>query len=128
MERVYAEALWEMVEKGKAAHEAVAALKKMLEARGRLALLPRIGKAFQRLAAKEAKKNTCTLTIARQKDAQKAVKEVEQVLAELKIGDTDLCETVDESLIGGWRLEGRGMLVDQSWKKALLDIYTRATS
>jgi len=128
MERAYAQAVLAMVENGKTPHEAVAALRKTLEIRGRLALLPRIGKAFERLVAKEAKKNTCTLTIARQKDAQKAVKEVEQVLAELKIGDTDLCETVDESLIGGWRLEGQGMLVDQSWKKALLNMYTRATS
>ena len=127
MERVYAEALWGMVEKGKAAHEAVAALKKMLEARGRTALLPRIGRAFQRLAAKEANKNTCTLTVACQKDAQQAVKEVEKVLTDLRIGETDVHEIVDESLIGGWRLEGRGILIDTSWKNSLLSIYNRVT-
>lgn len=127
MEKSYAQALWVMIEKGKAPHEAVAALKKMLEARGRLALLPRIGKAFERLAAKESQKNTLTLTIARQKDAQKALKEVEKVLTEKKITDVDLCESIDESLIGGWRLEGRGLLIDNSWKHSLISIYNRVT-
>ncbi len=127
MEHAYAHALWQMVEKGKTPHEAVSALKKMLEVRGRLALLPKIGAAFKRLAAKEANKNTLSLTVARQKDAAAAVKEVEKVLAGLKIADVDLCETVDESLIGGWRLEGRGILIDTSWKKGLLSIYNAAT-
>ena|SRR3989344_2178037 len=127
MQEQYAQAVLAMVEKGKAAHEAVAALTKTLEARGRLALLPRIGRAFQRLAAKEANKNTFTLTVARQKDAQQAVKEVEKVLTDIRIGETDVYETVDESLIGGWRLEGRGILIDTSWKNSLLSIYNRVT-
>ncbi|RJQ35384.1 hypothetical protein C4568_01040 [Candidatus Parcubacteria bacterium] len=128
MEKAYAQALWVMVEKGRTPHEAVAALKRMLEARGRASLFPKIGRAFARLAAKEASKNSFTLTVARQKDAQKAVKEVEKVLTDLKIGETDLYEEVDESLIGGWRLQGRGLLIDNSWKSALLSIYNRATS
>lgn len=127
MQDAYAQALWTMVESGKAPHEAVAALKKMLDARGRLALVPKIARAFRRLAAKEANKNTLTLTVARQKDAHAAIKEVEKVLADLKIADADLCELVDESLIGGWRLEGRGILVDKSWKNSLLSIYNRVT-
>ncbi|HEY4521285.1 MAG TPA: F0F1 ATP synthase subunit delta [Candidatus Paceibacterota bacterium] len=127
MERQYAEALLAVIEKGMTPREAVIALKKTLENRGRLFLLPKIAKAFERLAAKEANKNTLTLTVARQKDARKALSEVQNVLAEIKTGDVDLCETVDESLIGGWRLEGKGHLVDQSWKRALLSIYNLVT-
>lgn len=127
MERAYAEALWVTIEKGRAPHEAVAALKKALQDRGRLTLLSKIAKAFQRLAARETNKNTLTLSVARQQDAQTAVKEVEKVLAELSMGDIDVCEGVDESLIGGWRLEGKGLLMDKSWKRALLSIYNRAT-
>ena len=127
MQEAYAQALWTMIEKGKAPHEAVAAMKKELETRGRATLLPKIARAFERLAAKENSKNTLTLSIARTKDAPHAVKEVEKVLAELKIGDVDLYETIDESLIGGWRLEGRGVLIDKSWKSALLSIYNRVT-
>lgn len=125
MQEAYAQALWVVIQKGKTPQEAVAALKKTLEGRGRMALLPKIANAFQRLAAKESQKNTLTLSVARQKDFQKAVKDVENVLTELRISETDVCESVDESLIGGWRLEGKGILVDQSWKKALLSIYNR---
>jgi F0F1-type ATP synthase delta subunit len=127
MEQAYAQALWQMVEKGKTPQEAVGALKKLLDVRGRAALLPRIAKAFRRLAAREAGRNNFTLTVAREKDAKSALRAVEKVLTELKIADVDVCEVVDESLIGGWRLEGRGVLIDNSWKKALLSIYNRVT-
>ena len=116
-----------MVEKGSAPHEAVTAIKKNLEARGRLALLPKIGSAFERLAAKEAQKHSLTLSVARQKDAQTALKEIEKALSQLRIADIDLYTVVDDSLIGGWRLEGRGMLIDNSWKNSLISIYNRVT-
>ena len=128
MENEYAQAVWAMVEKGKAPHEAVAALKKMLESRGRSALMPKIARAFKRLAAREANRNTFTLTVAREKDAKTAVREVEKALTQLKISDVDVIESVDDSLIGGWRLEGRGLLIDNSWKKSLLSIYNRVTN
>lgn len=127
MEEAYAQALWVLIERGAKPHEAVVALKKQLHARGRSSLLPKIAKAFQRLADKSAKKQRFTLTVARPKDAQKAVKDVEKVLAEMKVTDAELCEVVDDSLIGGWRLEGCGVLVDNSWKKSLLSIYNRVT-
>ena len=46
-----------------------------------------------------------------------------------KIGAAkDVDVKIDESLIGGWRLEGKGMLVDRSFKKSLLEMYNRATA
>ena len=39
----------------------------------------------------------------------------------------DVDVALDDSLIGGWRLEGRGNLVDASFKKSLLDMYNRTT-
>ncbi len=127
MENAYAQALWGMVQKGKKPAEAVRLLKTSLEVRGRAALLPKIARAFARLAAREEGRSKMTLSVARAKDAKKAIKEVEKFLAEQKISDVDVCEEIDESLIGGWRLEGRGVLVDASWKKSLLSIYNAAT-
>lgn len=127
MENAYAQALWEMIKQGKKPAEAVHAMREVLGSRGRAALLPKIARAFARLAAKEEGRNTMTLSIAREKDAKQALKEVEKILAEHKITDVDLCEEVDETLIGGWRLEGKGVLVDASWKKSLLSIYNAAT-
>lgn len=127
MEKAYAQALVQAIENGTKPHEAVASLKRALEAKGRIALLPRIARALARMSEKHRAGSTMTLTVARQKDAKQALKAAERLLADLAIGETDLCEEIDESLIGGWRLEGRGVLVDNSWKKSLLSIYNQAT-
>jgi len=128
MEHAYAQALSGTIQKGVKPADAVRALKRSLDARGRSALLPKIAHAFARLSAREEARNRMTLSIARQKDAQRAVKEAEKFLAREHISEADVCEEVDESLIGGWRLEGKGVLVDASWKKDLLSIYNRSTS
>ncbi|HEY4516415.1 MAG TPA: F0F1 ATP synthase subunit delta [Candidatus Paceibacterota bacterium] len=127
MEQAYAKVLCELIKNGKKPTDAVRALKELLEIRGRIALLPKIARAFARLAAREEARGKLTLTVARRGDAKHAIKEVEKFLTTQKISDTDLCEEVDETLIGGWRLEGQGVLVDASWKKSLLSIYTAST-
>jgi len=127
MQEAYAQALWKVIEKGMQPGKAIAALKKSLEHSNRSSLLPKIAREFARLAARQGRKNTMTLSIARKKDVAHAIKAAQTIIAEQGIGETDLCETIDETLIGGWRLEGRGLLVDQSWKKSLLSMYNRAT-
>jgi F0F1-type ATP synthase delta subunit len=127
MERAYAQALLQMIQSGKNPSESIAAMKQNLATRGRSALLPKIARAFARLIAREESRNTMTLTVARQKDAKSAIKEAQLVLAKDLLAQVDLRESVDEKLIGGWRIEGRGLLVDRSWKKSLLSMYNRAT-
>lgn len=126
-EYAYAKALQRAVESGKTPKAAVTALHEILTRRGRTALLPRIARAFTRIAAREHGKNTLMLSVAGT-HATHAKKEAKEVLATLNM-DTDDIETVtDESLIGGWRLEGKEYLVDASFKKHLLSIYNRAIS
>ena len=127
MEQAYASALWEMIQKGKAPHEAVALLRESLQEKGRTALIPKIARAFKRLADRESRKNTMKLTVAREKDMRAALEAAKHVLLKEGVKETDLEASVDENLIGGWRLEGRGVLVDNSWKKSLITIYNRAT-
>src|SRR3989338_7905432 len=99
MENAYAEALWNLIEKGMKPAEAVAAVKKSLEEKGRSVLLPKIARAFARLAARQERRNTMTLTIARKKDVAHAIKAAQTILAEQGIGEAGLCETIDETLI-----------------------------
>ena len=127
METAYAQALSKVIERGMEPGKAIAELKKSLEHNNRSSLLPKIARAFSRIAARQGRKNTMTLSIARKKDAAHALRAAQTILAEQGIGETDLCEIIDESLIGGWRLEGRGLLVDQSWKKSLLSMYNAVT-
>lgn len=128
METAYATALWKIIEGGTDHRKAVMALREKLQQDGREALLPRIARAFERIAEREAKKNDIILSVAKESDERKAKSAAKEALASMKV-ETDTLKThVDESLIGGWRLEGKGVLVDNSYKKQLLDLYHRVTT
>ncbi len=119
MEQAYAQALYELIQKGDKPKDAVTKIHSALVRRGRSALMPAVGKAFERLAQREAMKNRSVLLVARKSDEAKARKESGAADAELKI---------DETLIGGWKLFDKGELIDESWKSALLSIYHNATN
>lgn len=128
MEQHYAQALWRLVEDGVTPHKAVGMLRELLAREGRLALLPRVGRAFERLAEKESKTSTMVLTIARENDERQAKSAAKETLAALKLDAGDLETQVDDSLIGGWRLEGRSVLIDNSYKNRLIALYNRVVS
>lgn len=128
MENEYAQALWETIQKGKVPHEAVRALHAYLLEKGRVALMPRIALAFRRIAERERARSGTTLSVARATDEHAALRETKDLLSEMDVSQGDVEVRVDESLVGGWRLEGRETLVDASFKKNLLDMYNRATA
>jgi F0F1-type ATP synthase delta subunit len=127
MEHAYAQALQRAVENGMTPHAAVKRIKELLGNEGRLGLLPRVARAFAHLSERERSRNDVVLTVAREKDERGAKGEVRDILGSLKADADSLRTQVDDSLIGGWRLEGRGTLVDRSHKAQLLDIYHRVT-
>lgn len=124
MENSYATALWKMIGAGTAPNRAISTLREHLALRGRLALLPRIARAFARHATREQAKNTLTLSVGAA-GAAEAKREAEAVLSGMHIAEHDVETVVDETLIGGWRLEGREYLYDMSYKKFLLGMYNR---
>jgi F0F1-type ATP synthase delta subunit len=127
MEHSYAQALWQLIERGMTPKKAVDSLRDSLAASGRLALLPRIGRAFARIAARNEGKNGVVLSVAREKDERKAKAAAKELLQEMGVSPSEVTVVTDESLIGGWRLEGRERVADASYKRQLLDIYSRAT-
>jgi len=127
MEKTYAQVLLSLVSNGSTPHAAVGAIKAKLQADGRSALLPRVARAFARLSEREAGRNTVVLTVAREKDERHAKSAAKEILAQLGADADGLKTQVDDSIIGGWRLEGRGMLVDNSYKSTLLNIYNQVT-
>lgn len=128
MEIAYAQALWKMVDGGMTPAKAVRALHETLKMHGREALLPRIASAFVRIAERETKRTDVVLTVAREKDERRAHKEVKEILTRMGVETKDLKTQVDDTLIGGWRLEGREQLVDASYKSQLLELFNRATA
>jgi len=127
METSYAQALWQLIERGATPKKALEQLRENLETKGRMALMPRIALAFARIAERNTGKRGVTLTVAHESDERRAKSAIKDVLAEIQATPKDVTVKVDDSLIGGWRLEGRELLVDASWKRHLLSIYNRAT-
>ena len=118
MENLYAQALWKSIEKGRDPKETVSALANILEIGGRSELMPRIRRAFLRLVASESNSQP-RVYVAHASDGEKAFKES-------GISEADVI--VDETLIGGWRLETAETLIDNSFKKHLLSIYSNVTN
>lgn len=127
MEKAYAQALWRAIANGMEPKKAVHSLRDMLVREGRAELLPRIGKALERIAEREGKKNDVVLTVAKDSDTAAAKRHVHDFIAEFGVTPHDLKTVVDGSLIGGWRLEGNEKLIDASYKRRLLDLYSRVT-
>ncbi len=134
MENAYAQALWKMLQNGPSdgrqgmkPKEALHALHESLMRSGRQGLLPKIGRAFAKIAERDQARTNIVLTVAREKDEHTAQKEAKDILSKMNIDSVDVTGRVDDSLIGGWRLEGRERLVDASFKKQLLTLYNRAT-
>ena len=127
MEKAYAQALKQMIAGGKKPEDAVRALHEALVRNGRTSLMPKIARAFARIAERESARSTVTISVAREKDAKRALDAAAKQLASLKAGKNDVVVKIDDTLIGGWQLEGRETLVDASYKKHLLTIYSHAT-
>lgn len=123
----YAQALWKLAESGMKPKEAVAKLQERLVADGRENLLPHIARAFARLAERKLQQGRVVLSVAREKDAAKAKRATKEILRQLDVEPADIALEVDDTLIGGWRFEGRERLYDASFKKHLLSIYNAAT-
>lgn len=122
MEQYYASALLSLLRKGMSPEMAVSSVKDALVSRGRGQLLPKVARAFRRLAEREGTKEKFTLTIARLEDREDALREAAQALA----GKTPDIR-IEPLLIGGWRLEGAGKRIDRSYKSGLLSLYDRVT-
>ncbi len=123
MENAYAQALYEAIRAGTEPKAAIERLVSQLGREKREELLPRIAKAFSRVAQRESAKDRTALYVAKAHDAEKAI---DAAGRHAKVEKRDV--HVDETLIGGWRLEHQDMLVDASYKKHLLDIFNRVTA
>lgn len=109
---------------GKAVH----ALREALTKSGREALMPRIARAFDRVAHRQLQRSGFTLTVAHVKEESHARAAAKRALASAGITRADMEVRTDPSLIGGWRLEGADHLFDSSYKKHLLQIYKNVTN
>lgn len=114
----YAQALVRLIAGGDTPHKAVQKTHELLKVQKREHMLPQIARSFARIMQVKHLKSREVLAVARAKDESHARKESGAKDAEL---------VLDETLIGGWRLEAKGLLQDASWKHHLLNIYKAST-
>lgn len=121
MEKTYAQALYNALQKGSKEDELVSSLMQHLKAEGRLKLLPAI---LRELKTLQARTRTLGATLEVATESGKAA-----AFAEAKAEGIDAAEAVvNPELISGWRAREGGRLIDRSGKRALVDIYRRITS
>ncbi|HUO55967.1 MAG TPA: F0F1 ATP synthase subunit delta [Candidatus Paceibacterota bacterium] len=126
MENAYAQALWRVIEAGGEANASVKKMHDSLARSARLDLWPKIAHAFKRLAEVKRRQSLMTITIADKAHDHSMRNAAFNELVELGIDAGNIETRVDPTIVGGWRLEGRGHLIDASYKKYLLDMYNRS--
>ena len=118
MQKTYAPAIERLLSKGVKEDALMKNLIAHLKERGRLKLLPAILRSLMVTQIRNTVTGA-TVEVARSKDASKALSEA------ASHGITAEKAVVNESLLSGWRGRAKGVLVDQSGKRALTDIYQR---
>lgn len=121
MERAYAQAITAQVSKGADESALFANLVTHLKAKGRMKLLPKILAELTALKAR-SRVSATTVEVASEKESDAALAEARA------LGFDASAALVNPSLITGWRARKGSTLVDNSGKRALLDLYRRITS
>ena len=99
-----------------AADAAVTKLIVHLKSAGRMNMLPKIAGELRRVAARRAALRP-RVEVAHERDA------VHALGAAAALGISAHKAKVNPALIGGWRAQGGGKLIDHSVKRALVQIY-----
>lgn len=121
MEKLYAQAIENLMEKGGDDKKIVAELTNHLTKTGRAKLLPGI---LRELKVLEARKATLApqVEVASEKEADAALKAAKEA------GIDAPKAHVNHALITGWRARSGGTLVDRSAKQGLIDLYRKITN
>jgi len=117
----YAQALYNSLRVSKNKSETVDEFISILRNHGKMKALPTILKEIERLYAKEYSKEPI-LYIAKKEYEATALKLLKEKIS------TDPIVKVNDFLIGGWRFVGANMLIDNSYKAALLKLYKQITA
>ena len=123
----YAQALYELIEANKENKEkTLDAFIAMLKAHDAISLLPKILLALKKIIKISAGQEP-TLTIASADSKAAILSEIGYQLEQAG-ADTHIKTNIDETLIGGYRLEYAGNLIDASYKNQLLHLYREITT
>lgn len=127
----YAEALAEALS-GKSEKEAgavVARFYEVIKAHGHTGLLPFIPAELGKIEAREKLHHEATLVTADIKSRTKWAHAYDHYEKEgLLPRDSKRHDVVDETIIGGYQIRTKDLLIDSSYKKSLIELYSNITN
>lgn len=115
----YALAITKAIKEGFDPTTAVKNFIEVLKRRGTLKLLPKVILQLEQIENRE-RAHLPTLSVANNSDFNAALKNS-------GVKESDVTKNIDETLIGGYKLEQNGKLTDTSHKKSLLELYYKIT-
>ena len=121
LEEVYARALDSSIRGGIKAEDVLPRLVTILKRRGHIKLLPKIARNLERLLEQHTRTKTANVRVAKKTHEEKYKKEIDNARREL--GLEKATTVLDETLIGGYVVEGGSKMIDASYKTALLKLY-----
>lgn len=130
----YAEALYKALQGENVIDEGdskkvFARFKKVISARGHDRLIPFIGREFEKVVTRENKNSEVILVTADNKSKNKWMHAYDHYKKEKIIPKGSVCrEVVDESIIGGFQIRTKDILIDGTYKKSLVELYRKITS
>jgi len=101
-------------------------LQKIVEKRRHEKLLPAIVRRYQRIVS-SMRSDVSTVTVASKHDLEKYRKEISEAKNALGLSPS-IQEVENDSLIGGYVVQGKGKRIDGSYKRMLIALYRYMTS
>ncbi len=126
MKNAYVTALTNSLLSGLSPEEALLNTKALLARKGHLRLWPQILRATKRVLEAKLKSHVPQVTVAQ--SGTIAESKIKSALAEIGVAETEsYTEVVDTTLVGGFTARFKGKLIDQSYKRALVNLYLNIT-
>lgn len=122
MKNAYVTALTESILTGLPVETVLRNVKSVMESKGHLRLWPQVLRATKRVLESRLVSTSPQVIIA--KDGLTSKEAIQLALQKLGVAESeDFSTTVDSSLVGGFVIRFRGLLLDTSYKQALLKLY-----
>ncbi len=125
--REYAEAIYE-ASKGKSGEELdgiVSNVCALLEKKGHISILPIILSELEKIEKKRSDTNELVITVANEDDVEKQNEFIKKDISILNAENLKQKIAIDDTIVGGYELRARGLRLDRSYKRALLNMYTK---
>ena len=120
----YAHALYDLSKDADAAatEEYLSNMKALLKKRGHESLYPSIVRVFVSLSARETDV-AASVSVAKKDDIARYKEEILETARAMGLSGVTLNQKVDETLVGGFRVESEDQVVDKSYKRSLIELY-----